>query len=174
MRFDSALFLLLFTLFTLLAYLNYTPQTPCRSPGRCCNAILVSRERVVLGQRRRDESAFIHCLLVCSTRCSRSSPSSPPPRNPSQRRGTSPHPPFRSRRRGASTARRSTRRPSRGWFNGLTLLAYLNYTPRTPCRSTEPRFTIAARPAWFNGLTLLAYLNYTPRTPSQNWTPDSL
>ena len=29
------------------------------------------------------------------------------------------------------------------WFNGLTLLAYLNYTPRTPCRSTESRFTIA-------------------------------
>ena len=25
-------------------------------------------------------------------------------------------------------------------FNGLTLLAYLNYTPRTPCRSTESRF----------------------------------
>ena len=32
-------------------------------------------------------------------------------------------------------------------FNGLTLLAYLNYAPRLR----------------FNGLTLLAYLNYTPR-----------
>jgi len=31
---------------------------------------------------------------------------------------------------------------------GLTLLAYLNYTPRTPCRSTESRFTIAGPGVW--------------------------
>ena len=33
-------------------------------------------------------------------------------------------------------------------FNGLTLLAYLNYIPRTPCRSTASRFTIAGPGVW--------------------------
>ena len=33
-------------------------------------------------------------------------------------------------------------------FTLFTLLAYLNDTPRTPCRSTESRFTIAGPGVW--------------------------
>jgi len=35
-------------------------------------------------------------------------------------------------------------------FNGLTLLAYLNYTPRTPYRSTESTLIIGGPGVFFS------------------------